>query len=79
MIGKDCGTQAGWTTLTGDCQVFLPRGGVSIISRHPIEELHGIVFDNKAKGTWDQMINKGAVLAKIMVPETEGNDSSADG
>ena len=33
VIGKDCATQTGWTTLTGNCQVFLPRGGVAIISR----------------------------------------------
>jgi len=78
VIGKDCGTKAGWTTLTGNCQVFLPRGGVSIISRHPIAEVHGLVFNNKAKGTWDQLSNKGAVLAKIMVPDTRHADAEAE-
>lgn len=49
-----------------------------MISRHPIAEVHGLVFNNKAKGTWDQLSNKGAVLAKIMVPEAGQNEDSAD-
>lgn len=67
VIGKDCATKEGWTTLSGNCQVFLPRGGVNIVSRFPIEEVHGLVYESKVKGTWDQLCNKGAVLAKIRV------------
>ena len=45
-------------------------------SRHPIAEAHGLVYDAKAKGTWDQLCNKGAVLAKIMMPVPDNNDNT---
>ena len=43
------------------------RGGVAILSRHPIAEAHGYVFRAAQEGTWDYQSNKGAVLAKIMM------------
>ena len=44
------------------------RGGVQIISRHQIEEVHAHVFNTRNTETGEKYVNRGVVLAKVMVP-----------
>jgi len=75
VIGKKCsiyninGPEVEMRSISGDCSntPHVIRGGVAILSRHPIAEAHGYVFRASQRGTWDYHSNKGAVLAKIMI------------
>jgi len=76
VVGNDCPSVfdksrgKSWDSVSGDCRVFTAiRGGVQIISRHPIEEVHAYVFETR-EGMFSggRYFNRGVVLAKVMVP-----------
>lgn len=66
VVGQDC-SGSGWDSFKGNCSssAVTIRGGVFIISRHPIKEKHAYVYHKSHSKTWDYWANKGAAFVKI--------------
>ena len=56
-----------WDSLTGNCSnnPFVIRGGVVILSKHPIIQQKAHVFSNSLTGSWDYFANKGFAYVEI--------------
>ncbi|TMP80567.1 phospholipase [Pseudoalteromonas phenolica] len=65
-VGQDC-SGYGWESLTGDCSnnPFVIRGGVVILSKHPIVTQKAHVFNNSLTDSWDNFANKGFAYVVI--------------
>ncbi|KZN70442.1 sphingomyelin phosphodiesterase [Pseudoalteromonas luteoviolacea] len=65
-VGLDC-SGSGWDGLTGNCSnsPFVIRGGVVILSKHPIVSQKAHVFTNSLSGSWDYLANKGFAYVEI--------------
>lgn len=64
-VGESC--FKGWDAITGNCSNFplISRGGVVILSKHPIEYQHAHIYQASLKGTWDHLANKGFAYIRI--------------
>ena len=54
--------------------LLILTGGVVIFSKYPIVETHELLFKDSAVGTIDNLSNKGALMAKVMVPDDRQGD-----
>jgi len=77
VIGEHCSSGNEWTSIKGCSflELIKMRGGIAIFSRHPISETHGLVFAAKTAWTADAFVNKGAVLAKILIPDDKNENN----
>jgi len=71
VLGADCDAQKnggdGFDSVIGHCSSWAYKSGVMALSKFPILETHGLVFENYAEGTWDGRANKGAIYVKVIV------------
>jgi len=72
VLGADCDAQKnggdGFDSVTGRCSSWAYKSGVMALSKFPILETHGLVFENSDEDTWDgRIINKGAIYVKVIV------------
>jgi phospholipase C len=64
-VGQSC--HKGWDQITGNCSSLplVSRGGVVILSQHPIEYRHAHIYKNTLVNSWDFFANKGFAYIQV--------------